>query len=240
MEGDTSVQSPQQVGYVSCITYNLLKPIDTLIQQLETANVSPPNEVQASSKENGLSLAIIALLAIMVESAIGRVRYDLLGEEGCLEAYLKDRGYRALDFFSSWCPCCSLKESLTEIFVFRDAVAHGHLYVDEVSLDETEGMRLHLPRLVGGYGSGKHKQSVDPLTRTTKRLGLHMFPTRIGRSDVLTVLGQAVRILQYLGDHGSRCVSVSGQHVEDGGRWTPLADYPDRLAARWKGTLISG
>lgn len=236
MEGDTSVQSSQNVGYVSCITYNLLAPIVTLIQELETANVSPPSEVHASSKENGLSLAIIALLVIMVESAIGRVRYDLLGEDGCL----KDKHFKVLRFFTSQFPECALTESMKEIFVIRDAVAHGQLYVDEIILDETAGMRLQSPRFVGGYGDDKRNESVDPLTRTTKLLGLHLFPTRIGRSDVLIVLDQAVRILEYLGDHGSKCISISGQYVQDGGRWTPLADYPDQLATRWKGKLISG
>lgn len=233
-EGDNSGQASMKVGYVSCFTFSLLEPIDLLVQALESAQTSPPNEVHASARENGLSVSIIALVAIMVESAIGRVHYDVLQGRKPETA----KRFSALKFFREQFGDgpeeAMLQESLNEIFAIRDAIAHAHLYEDDIQLDESGGMYVSAPQLGKCYGDTKRQVVMNPQTRGTKRLGVNLFPTRICRSDVVIVLREAVRILVYLERKGSRFVNTSAQTVPDGGRWTKLVDYPERLATRWK------
>src|SRR3989344_8539750 len=61
--------------YVSVIGTSYLYPIASLLDALLVFEPKGPNEVQASSVENGYSAAIIVLTVLMIESFINRAQY---------------------------------------------------------------------------------------------------------------------------------------------------------------------
>jgi hypothetical protein len=62
-------------GYLSIIGMSYLHPVTSLLEILEDSSPRGPNEVQASSYENGYSAAIIVLTVLLLESVLSRTQY---------------------------------------------------------------------------------------------------------------------------------------------------------------------
>jgi len=75
------IMEKNENGYVSVVGQALIQPIFDLVEKLESKEPVPPNEVQTGQRENGYSLAIIALGAILLESALNRTAYVRQEEE---------------------------------------------------------------------------------------------------------------------------------------------------------------
>jgi len=193
----------KQFGYVSVIGFSYLYPLIDLLESL-LALKGTPNEVQASSKENGYASAIIVLCVLVVESAIARAKYDMK----------VDIPKSALQFMELHFPNYSGLSVLKELFVARDAIVHNHLWQATITWTPDRHMKLGAAEKWEGSGDAKLESVMDPETRKTRLLGINLFPTRIARDDALTVIKKSAEILQFIEENASRYVNVSNQDVE--------------------------
>lgn len=159
----------------------------------------PRADVRASrvgNRENGYALSIVLLSVVMFESLIGRVSY--LQRECGQQGNAKARNTPIPTYISKLRKSFTLEKSLTEVFVLRDAIAHGHVWTMEVSSHETHGQVLRSAILDPQYGNEQFKRRVHPRTRRTLALGLHVVPTAIGRDEAIKVLDVIHRTLTFL------------------------------------------
>src|SRR3989344_2733971 len=200
--------------YVSVIGSSYLFPIASLLDALLDLDTGGGNEVQASSKENGYSVAIIVIAFLMIESAVNRAQY--------LRKVLKP--HNPYNFVRTCYPQSEWAEKVRELSVLRDVIAHNHLWEAHFTWDDEAGMKLvGKPQRQEGYGDGKFDEVVDTDSRLTKILGLNVFPTRINYSDVKTVLKTTVDFLLFLKDQDRRILgNIASERVRHRGKLEPF------------------
>ena len=207
-------------GYVSIIGMRLLNPIITLLETLDSLNPKGPNEVHASEFENGYSASIIVLSVLLIESFTNRTQY-VRGDKKLLDP---------LSFVKKIYSSSGFLEQLEELFVLRDAIAHNHIWDAEFYWDEKLGMRLVSAQPRDEYsGDKKFKKVRDLKNRTTRILKLNLFPTRICRSDAITVLKKAVEFLLFLENQDNNYVYLSTQIVRFKGNIVMFIDVVKNL-----------
>jgi hypothetical protein len=193
--------------YVSIIGMSYLHPISNLLETLDSFNPGGPNELQASSLENGYSASIIILTALLVESAISRTQY-IRGDNA---------PQKPVKFVRVVYPDSGFAETIEELFVVRDVIAHSHLWEAQFQWDEISGIKLvSTPLLRDGYGDEKFRRVIDVSSRTTRKLGVNVFPTRISRTDAVIILKTAVDFLLFLENEDRRYIYISPQCVKFG------------------------
>jgi hypothetical protein len=185
-------------GYLSIIASNLVFPIVSLYESLDTLVKSEPNEVQASPLENGYSLGIITLTVLMVESAISRPQYMMK----------INPPQKALEFVRREFQT-DLFQKVEELFVIRDIIAHNHVWEANIYWDEGGELKLIDAQLVRGYGDKKFEKVIDSNTRKTRILGLNVFPNRISRSDAIIVLKTAFEFLSAVESESHNYISLA-------------------------------
>ena len=205
-------------GYVSVIGFSYLYPLIDLLDKLLRLEGSP-NEVQASSQENGYASAIIVLSVLMVESAIARAKCDMKIE----------KPKSALQFMRSRFSQYPGLPILEELFVIRDAIVHNHLWQARITWTQNWDMKLQSAEKWEGSWDSKLSLVLDPETRKTKILGLNLFPTRIAKDDAILVIKRAAEILQFIEANGSPLVDVSDQDVEFRGHLVSFVDLVSSL-----------
>jgi hypothetical protein len=191
-------------GYVSVIASNFLHPLTKLLEGMDEFENKGPNEVQSSPLENGFSLGIIVLAILLTESAISRTQYRMG----------KTPPEKPLKFVRNIFPSDDFPERLEELFVLRDVIAHNHIWEAKVYWDKSGELRLVEAQLTSGYGDKKLERVIDNKTRTTRLLGLNLFPTRICRSDAIKVLQTAVDFLFAVEKLDPNYFSISNQWVK--------------------------
>jgi hypothetical protein len=175
----------------------------------------PRGRVSASrinGRENGYALSIVVLSVVMLESFVGRVS-DLqarLGPKGRTKTFRTPVPVYISQLRKSF----TLEKSLTEVFVLRDAIAHGHVWKLEVSSHATHGQLLRSADLGTQYGNDNFKKRVHPKTRRTRALGLHVVPSAVGREEVVKVLEVIHRVLRFL----ARCKLIEANVFSFHGR----------------------
>jgi hypothetical protein len=147
-------------------------------------------------RENGYSLSIVLLLVVALESYVGRVRY-LQGKLASGEKQTPQR-ISVPDYLMTLRKSFRLQKSLTEVFVLRDTIAHGHIWELEVSDHLTHGQVLHRANLLPGYGDYKYKIVLNPRTRRSSIGGLNLVPSAVGTQEVYKVLTLVWRTLEFL------------------------------------------
>ena len=152
---------------ISIIGVNYLQPIATLIEARSSFQTEKPNEVQAARWDNGFSTSLIILNVLMVESIINRIKY-LVKE---------DPSSKALDFVKKTDWAQPFYDSLLEIFVVRDVIAHNHIWEAVIYWDENFDMKLDEAHIIDGYGDRKFREVANHNTRQTTKLHLNLFPT---------------------------------------------------------------
>jgi hypothetical protein len=195
----------------------LLQPIADLCEQLLRLPFGQPNEVQASPRENGYAVSIVALTAFLVEGACGRARYV---------AGLKQKRYSVATETLSEFGASDLADRVEEIFVVRDAVAHGHLWTARVSPDVRFTRQ---PTQLPGYGDGKFKKIVDLDSRTTRQLKLDVFPTRVDRRTAIAVIKESAQALKFLESIDRNFVYLTPQQVKFEGNLVPFYTWVREL-----------
>ena len=183
LSANISLPPDEEYNYVSTVFVHLLQPITDLCECMLALDSREPNEVQTSPLENGYAIAIIPLVAFVLEGASGRTRY-ISRQEQCspMDTF---RGLGASD----------LADRIEEIFVVRDVIAHAHLWKAHISWDL---QFKKLPVRVPGYGDKKFQKLVDPGSRKTRQLQLDIFPNRIHRATAIIALKEAAKGLGFL------------------------------------------
>jgi len=169
-------------GYISSASSNLTDVIVSLLDSLARRTLVPPNEVQASPPENGQACAAIALVAIVIEGSVNRLRY-FVDNERCAPTEGAGMGRKrghVLDWLKGQLGS-DLHDRCEEVFCVRDVIAHAHTWQAKTdpcpSLHFAEQPRLHR------YGDQRFLRVIDQVTRRSRVLRLNAFPTRIWRRD---------------------------------------------------------
>lgn len=169
-------------NYISSASANLTDVIVSLLEALARRALVPPNEVQASPRENGQACAAIVLVAIVIEGSVNRLRYFVDNERS---APTEDAGKgRKREHVLDWLEgrlAADLHTRCEEVFCVRDVIAHAHTWHAKTNpfptLHFAEQPRLHR------YGDPRFRRVIDPRTRRSRVLRLNAFPTRIWRRD---------------------------------------------------------
>ena len=132
-------------------------------------------------------------------------------------------------------PCSPLAEKIPEIFAVRHAIAHGHMWHREISID------MEAPRLLS-YGSFElhegfgHRKSffqyVDLDVQRTKLLRINVTPTRLTKVDVAIVMKIVGEYLLFLDNEVSlelnrspqSIINIANQYVMYRGRTAKFLD----------------
>jgi hypothetical protein len=181
---------------ITVVGSGYFQPILDLAERLVQKPRGKVNASRINGRENGYALSIVLLSVVMLESFVGRVS-DLqarLGANGKTKAFRTSVPSYIAQLRRSF----TLEKSLTEVFVLRDAIAHGHVWQLEVSSHERHGQLLRSAALGTQYGNEQFKRRVNPNTRRTRALGLHVVPSAVGREEVIKVLDVIHRVLKFL------------------------------------------
>lgn len=172
------------------------QPIADLIHRLSKLAQQRVVAGRSAYQERGYAASIVLLLVVMLESYVGRVSFlqTQLGARGRPKptqmpvpkylAYLR-KSFR-------------LERSLTEVFVLRDAIAHGHVWR---LYEANQGKRSPtLTRAVRepNYGNKAFEVSLNPRTRRSRVLSLNLMPAALSRREVAKVFSIVWRTLDYL------------------------------------------
>lgn len=206
--------------YVSVIGTSYLYPIASLLDALYKFQPKGPNEVQASSPENGYSVAIIILTVLMIESFVNRAKYLYSVTAKRRELYR---------FVQSRYPDSGWGEKIKELSALRDIIAHNHLWEARYGWSEEIDMKLLESKKLMGYGDSKFDEVAESGSRLTRLLRLNIFPTRISFSDVKVVLKTAVGFLLFLEEQDHRILHFSLERVRYQGKLRMFVDVVNGL-----------
>ena len=213
-----NVAIPPATNYVSATFLRLIEPITELYQKMIERGTSKPAEVQASFVENGYAIAIVALTAFLIEGACGRARY-VKGDQDEISAIktLKRLGDD------------DLAADVEEVFVIRDVVAHSHLWVAQVDWQRDDLIFVNGPTKLPAYGDAKFNSVVDTKSRTTRRLKLDVFPTKIRQQSAVIAMKQAVKVLRFLENIDRNIAYASIHHIRVGNNLILFFKWVDEL-----------
>lgn len=190
---------------ISVVASAYCLPITDLVEKLLA---QAPRKVVAGNvahSENGYALAIVLLLVVMLEAYIGRVN-DLQIRKGTRGKPRPPRGPRQPavsipDYILLLRKSFGLQKSLTEVFVLRDVIAHGHVWTLTTKQKEYENPVLLSAQLGLLYGDGKYRAAINPKTNRTKITGLNLIPSAIGVREVAKVFDLVWKVLEFLVRH---------------------------------------
>ena len=211
-------------GYVSVVGPALIQPIFDLVEKLESMEPVPPNEVKTGQRENGYSLAIIALGALLFESALNRTAYVRQDNE---EDHLS-----APDYFKKISPDTNAAAEIEEVFAVRNVIAHNHLWEATITwTEEEDGVKFaEPPKLHPGYGDKRHTRIIDLETRKSRILGINMFPPRIWRRDAYIVLKTIAKAIDVIETMDRRYFCLSPHHFRFQKRTVTFREVTDLLS----------
>lgn len=187
----------QTIVTVSGSTY--FQPILDLAERLLLKERRKVVAGRVGERENGYSLSMILLLVVALESYIGRVRFL---QKRNRNGKSKPARTSVPDYLTSLRKSFGLQKSLTEVFVLRDVIAHGHVWELEISDHATHGQILRRADLLPEYGDYKYKVVINPRTRRSSINGLNLIPSAVGRDEVIKVFNIIRRTFQFLVRNG--------------------------------------
>jgi hypothetical protein len=167
-------------------------PITDLLVRLKALpSPTEDNQIKTGGIENGYSAALCILSVVCLESYLMRMRY-------ATQQTVRNQTHSVLDVFCSVHADFTSLDELTEVYVIRDLLVHNHLWEIQYQwdasspMDLVEAVRSFIKR------DAKYDKSVDLDNYQTKKLKLHIFPTRIDRHDAAKVLSTLWNTLLYL------------------------------------------
>lgn len=176
------------------------QPILDLTERLLQRERRKVTAARIGHRENGYALSVVLLLVVALESYVGRVSY--------LQSNLPKGGTAkpprttVPDYLAKLRKSFRLQKSLTEAFVLRDAIAHGHVWELQVSDHSVHGQVLRGAKLLPGYGDYKYQVALNPRTRRSSIGGLNLVPSAVGTNEVYKVLTLVWRTLSFLARSG--------------------------------------
>jgi hypothetical protein len=185
-------------GYIASAWSNLPTVIVSLLEDLERRELKPPNDVQASGRENGLACSAIVLMAIVIEGAVNRLRYfEESSERSSNEDAGEHRSQR--EHVLEWIKprvCADIHARCEEVFCLRDVIAHAHTW--KATTDATPTLRFTEEPRREGYRDRRYRKVVDEQTRRSRVLRLNAFPTRVWRRDAYLAYQTMIEVIAAL------------------------------------------
>jgi|GEM_PF-2878431 len=180
--------------YISVLGSSLINPIVTLFNELEEFSFRD-TEDSPVKKENGYSVSIIVLCAILLESGVNRLIYN----DRVYDKVEVDFG-KARKYLESYIESNNLREELhddfMEIMAVRDSIAHNHLWLQ--TLDQ-ENYQIKESELFNGFGNKNFWNVTDKRSKKTKRNAINVIPDQIGKRDSSIVFVKTYNILFEIG-----------------------------------------
>lgn len=205
---------------VSVFAGGLGQPIADLVSALAKAQIKSLRRV-VGQQENGYCASILMLSVLVFESLVGRASHlrkmkTTIGRKGDKIERTSTSYVRILDpSFPQ-----NLIDELEEIYVLRDALAHGHMWTIAFTIRQ-HGTEVTSLKMHEGYGDAKYRAIVDEKTGRTRKLGLAAIPSEIGLAEASTALKKLSEAVAQLVHSGAlefpaarARVRYGGQHVE--------------------------
>ena len=85
-------------------------------------------------------------------------------------------------------PTKLLADLITEIFIVRDVIFHGHVYKVTLTYDKDWNFKAQRHTLIKGYGDKKFQNYVNSRTKKTKSANLNVQPIKIGFEDLFKAI----------------------------------------------------
>lgn len=205
---------------ISVVGGAYFQPIADLVERLRIIpSPADGNEVHASRRENGYAASVCLLSVVALESFLARARHLKQGKA--------PGGFR---LFTELYPNFPSPQDIAEVFVLRDLLAHNHLWEIDFTWDADGPLQvLNVNHAFGG--DRKYAQHVDPSTRRTRRLGIHIVPNRVDRRDAALVLKTVWDALELMDADNHTVCPVSPAYVHDGTGLIPFAELVLRFWA---------
>ena len=169
-------------GYQTLVVSELLIPLAMLSDDLDALpGKLGGNEVQVAPHEYGVAGAAFLLLGAIIEGSIQGARLRVA-------SHRSEKKRSVIDHLPALLAACDveaaaeLTDRVEEVLAVRNAVAHSHVWegeIDSRTMRWTDGPRLIEDR----FGDKRHTRITDG-GLVTKRLGMNVLPTKIGRTDV--------------------------------------------------------
>jgi hypothetical protein len=137
--------------------------------------VTKRSSVSALYYDNIYATSIILLTVASLESYATRLRYF----KGITTA---SRKFTVGNYIKHVFHDFRLVKAVTEVFVLRDVIFHNHLWEIDFSW---RPVKLQRASLVKDREDKKFADVVNPTTRRTRNLRLHIVPMRVDRRDVI-------------------------------------------------------
>jgi hypothetical protein len=220
----------EELDYITAVFTEFLQPITDLCDLMLRLRCGEPNEVQAAGPENGYARSIIALTAFLFEGACGRARYMASLQSSCPACGQKKR-WSAADTVREFGEI-ALADKIEEIFVVRHAIAHAHLWKAKVSWVQNDLRFTELPTRLPGYGDKNFDKVVDPVSRTTRKLNLDVFPPRIHRGTAIIALKECVKALESLESKHEEFLKLALRSVQFRGEFVTFYRWVRELPTR--------
>lgn len=160
----------------------------------------------------------------MAESILNRMKY--------LEK--EDASSKALDFVKKTEWAQPFYDSLLEIFVVRDVIAHNHIWEAAIYWDENFDMKLDEAHIIEGYGDRKFREVANHYTRQTTKLHLNLFPTRINWDDFLIVFKELMGFLVAVEKQNANYFRISNEFVQFKGNIVKFTEVAKSLSVSLK------
>lgn len=182
---------------VTVVAGGLQQPIADLVAALAKSQIKSVRPI-VGERENGYCASVLMLSIFVFESLVGRASHvrklrTSIGRKFDKIERTSTSYVRVLDpTFPQ-----TLINDLEEIYVLRDALAHGHMWTIGFTIRQ-HGTEYTSLKKHEGYGDEKYRAAVDEKTGRTRRLGLNALPSEIGLVEAGTALkklGEAVEQL---------------------------------------------
>lgn len=217
---------------VTVFAGGLLQPIADLIGTLALTPVKSDRSV-VGERENGYCISILMLSVLAFESLVGRIshlRKLNLGVDR-QQSKTESNSHTYLPIVDPSFPA-ALLEDLTDIYVLRDAIAHGHIWTVEYMI-RRDAIDVTSRSIHPGYGDTKHKLRVDQSTGLTHRLALNALPSEIGLREAATALKTLASCIRRLVDAGAIELPAVQRRVRYNGSLVPFWSLSHELERLW-------
>ena len=194
-----------ELNFISFIAPWYAQPIADLFSKIFDYEDSS-KYIQGNPYEAAYSCSIILLLVAMLEGIAVRAA-SLTKELG------SNGKFNSLKYLERKCNKIFFKKELKEIFVVRDAIAHSHLWVTQVSTNPESWMKILKKELYSGFGDDKHKHVFDDASCRTKALQIELVPTKMTKQEALKVFDIVIKSVKCLDTLTNRIMGIDACRI---------------------------
>lgn len=201
------------------------QPIADLIENLLKLSAPIPHPMGTSCRENGYSASLVVLLVALLESFVSRLKFLRLDEIS--------PGKSVPDLLAELFPDLPNKDSLEEVFLLRNIVAHNHVWHLDLSDIEANGAPiLATPKDLKFQTNKNYDPIVDIATKRTRKLNLSASPTAVDRNDVGRVFEVVWGTLLFMSQKNFGHTPLAGQTIKFRGRFAQFGDLVQLFKTR--------